>query len=231
MSKKVITVAITTVALTLGGIGLSTAASAKSNSKVKVAVSKTVTKPSAANLGTLRKGGPEAEVATVLADLVTKGTITQAQADAITAALVATHPAGNPMGPRTGGPLGTNRGAEKTLIASTLGIDVATLQTRLAAGDSLATIAGTKTPTLIAALVADVTKKIDAAVTAGQLTPAQATTMKTNLTAQVTAEVNAVRGQGGMMGGRGMGGHMGDADGGQGMMGGTTPPTIPGVQG
>ncbi|NDA45266.1 MAG: hypothetical protein EBX89_04655, partial [Actinobacteria bacterium] len=80
----------------------------------------------------------------------------------------------------------------------------------LASGQSLGAIAGDKRTALITALVADHTKKIDAAVTAGKITAAQATTMKANLTAHVTAQVDAVRpamgpgmGEGGHKGGHG----------------------------
>lgn len=86
--------------------------------------------------------------------------------------------------------------AKLTLITSTIGIDVATLKTRLQAGDSLATIAGSKTAALITALVAAKTKEIDAALAAGKLTAAKATTLKTNLTAHITEKVNQVRGPG-----------------------------------
>ena len=47
---------------------------------------------------------------------------------------------------------------------------------------------------MIAALVAFETKEIDAAVTAGKLTAAQATTLKANLTAHITAGVEKVKG-------------------------------------
>jgi hypothetical protein len=86
--------------------------------------------------------------------------------------------------------------AKEALVATTIGLDAATIKTRLAAGESLATIAGTKKDALIAALVDFKTKNIDAAVTAGKLTAAQATTMKAGLTAHVTERVNAVRGEG-----------------------------------
>jgi hypothetical protein len=116
------------------------------------------------------------------------------------------------------------------LIATTLGTDTNTVLTRLKAGDSLATIAGAKKDALITALVADETKRIDAAVAAGTITAAQATTLKANLVAHVTDEVNAVRpmgapkggmmgdrgGKGGMKGGRGHGGPLGGMGGGMG---------------
>ena len=106
--------------------------------------------------------------------------------------------------------------AKLTLITSTIGIDVATLKTRRQAGDSLATIAGSKTAALIAALVAAKTNEIDAAVTSGKLTAAKATTLKTNLTEHITAKVNQVRGPGmgkGMDKGKGKGHGMGKGHG------------------
>ena len=108
------------------------------------------------------------------------------------------------------------RSAKLTLITSTIGIDIATLKTRLQAGDSLATIAGSKTAALIAALVAAKTNEIDAAVASGKLTAAKATTLKTNLTAHITAKVNQIRGPGmgkGMDKGKGKGHGMGKGHG------------------
>ncbi len=164
-----------------------------------------------------------------LKDLVAKGTLTQAKADAITAAVktaMANRPA-KPNGPMGGGFQNSNKEA---VITATLGIDATTLRTRLAAGESLATIAGAKKDALIAALVADETKQIDAAVAAGKLTAAQATTLKAGLTAHVTEEVNESGHMGGFGGpGRGHGGHGGrgghgdmDGHGRMGMPNGTT---------
>jgi polyhydroxyalkanoate synthesis regulator phasin len=90
---------------------------------------------------------------------------------------------------------------KEAIITSTLGIDATTLRNRIEAGETLAAIAGAKKDALIAALVADETKQIDAAVAAGKLTAEKAATLKSNLTAHVTEEVNAVRGPG--MGGKG----------------------------
>ena len=164
--------------------------------------------------------------AAVLAKLVTAGTITQAQSTAILAALEAAHAArptigGGNGGPGVGGPRGFNMKEDLTVVTSTLGITAAQLQSDLAAGKSLATIAGAKTSALITALVAAETTEINARVTAGQLTQAQATTLISGLTAAVTAAVNATPGQG-------FGGHFGHDGHGMGMgMGapltGTTP--------
>ena len=147
----------------------------------------------------------------------------------------AAHDADHPKGPK-GGPLGADRAAIETLVSTTIGVDTATIKSRLQAGESLAQIAGAKKDALIAALVADETKRIDAAVTAGTLTAAQATEMKANLVAHVTEEVNAVGGKGpfgkgpkGPKGDRdGRGGHGHDHRGPKGgPMGGATAPTLP----
>jgi hypothetical protein len=129
-----------------------------------------------------------------------------------------------------------DRAAIETLVSTTIGVDTATIKSRLQAGESLAQIAGAKKDALIAALVADETKRIDAAVTAGTLTAAQATEMKANLVAHVTEEINAVGGKGrfgkgpkGPKGDRdGRGGHGHDHRGPKGGgMGGATAPTLP----
>ena len=118
------------------------------------------------------------------------------------------------------------RAAFEALIAKTIGVDAAVIKTRLAAGETLGAIAGTKKAALIEVIVADKTKHIDAAVAAGKLTAAQATTMKAGLVAHVTADVDSVRGP---KGGPGMGGHKGHkggkgGKGGHGPKGGMTPP-------
>ncbi len=138
--------------------------------------------------------GKGAAKATVLADLVKAGTITQAQADAITKKFddfKATMDANKSANKAA---RDAHHAEVEALVASTIGIDAATIKTRLQAGESLAAIAGTKKAALITALVALETKEIDARVTAGTLTAAQATTLKANLTAHVTAKVESVGG-------------------------------------
>ena len=223
--KKVIAVVVTTLALTAGTVGVAGAASKAS----KVSITKTAT--SVANKVGV---GPEQAMATILKDLVAKGTITQAQADAITASVTAARAAAEANRPMRGmgGPGKADRAAIETLISTTIGIDSATIKSRLQAGESLAQIAGTKKDALIAALVADHTKRIDAAVTAGALTAAQATEMKKNLVAHVTEEVNEVGGKGpfgkGPKGGKGGHEGRGHGHGGpMGGMGGATAPTLP----
>ena len=224
--KKVVAVAITTVALTAGSFGIASASS-KTTKVTRTTFTSIANNAKAGKLG----GGDE--LASVLSALVTKGTITQTQADAITAAATAARAARDAAdndGDHAGmGPMGGKAGmdAKLTVIASTLGLDTTTVLTRLKAGETLATIAGAKKDALITALVADETKRIDAAVTAGKLTAAQATTLKADLVAHVTAEVNATAPVGsmggGMMGGdRGGKGGRGHGPMGGGMSGGTT---------
>ena len=220
--KNVIAIAVTTVALTVGSIGVGQAAS-----KTKVVATK-VTRTSSNGIANpmAKTGGPEEAIASVLSALVAKGTITQAQADAIKAAFAAAAPVRGFDGPDKGmGPLGEDRAAIEALVAKTIGVDAATIRTRLAAGESLGAIAGAKKAELISVLVADETKRIDAAVTAGKLTAEQATTLKAGLTAHVTAEVEEVGGKFGPgMGGRG---HGGRGHGGPGMGGMGSAPKIP----
>ena len=233
MSSKrtVIAVAITTVALTMGSVGISQA-----SSKTKV-VSTKITRTSANGITNpmAKGGGHAAALAATLSALVAKGTITQAQADAITAAATAAETAKRAAHDADHATKDADRVALEALISKTIGVDSATVRTRLAAGESLGAIAGAKKAELITVLVADHTKRIDAAVTAGKLTAAEATTLKAGLTAHITAEVDQVGGKRGPgMGGPGKGGK-GDKGGrghhGPGMGGKAKSPKIPATAG
>ena len=198
--KKIIVVAITTVALSVGSIGFASASLKSSAMKTTV-----ITTFAAGITNPMAHGKPArgAEIASVLAGLVTSKVITQSQSDSITAAFAATkldddsnRPApGADKGRGMGDLLAIDRAAVNALIARTLGTDTATVTAALKAGKSLAQIAGDKTPALITALVAYLTVQIDAAAAAvpAKITAAQATAMKANLLANVTATVNAVR--------------------------------------
>ena len=157
-------------------------------------------------------------ISTVLSTLVTKGTITQAQADAIIAAIKATPkvktvapvkpPAGTKpsiggmgqgmgqgMGREGMGGFGAHDAARQAVITSTLGLTAADLQAARVAGKSLAVLAGTaKTESLITALINYDSMQIDSAVTANRITAANAVTLKANLRTRITAEVNRVGG-------------------------------------
>ena len=96
---------------------------------------------------------------------------------------------------------------EDAAAAAYLGTTEADLRTKEQAGQTLAQIAvaaGKTRDGLIAALVADGNTKIDAALTAGKITAAEAAAQKASLTARVTAEVDQT-GPAGGPGGRGRG--------------------------
>jgi hypothetical protein len=170
--KRIAAVAITIAALTAGSVSVASADDAAGKGVFKTRV---------------------------LAELVKAGTITQAQADAISKKLVdvkATMKANK-------ADRDARHAAREALVASTLGIDAAAIKSRMVAGETLATIAGAKKDALITALVAFETTQIDAAVTAGKLTAAQATKLKANLTKHVTAGVEKIKGLKGAKGARG----------------------------
>jgi hypothetical protein len=126
----------------------------------------------------------------VLAELVKAGTITQAQSDAISKAMVNAPAAAKAAAE-------AQKAAHEKLIADTVGLAWTDIQTRLKAGETLAAIAGAKKDALVAALVKEATDRITADVAAGRLTEAQATVRKTGLTERITADISSVhRGKG-----------------------------------
>ena len=221
-NKKLVAVVLTTAALSIGSVGVATASQAKSVS-ARTTITKTTVNAIANPMAGQMMDGRESELKSILAGLVTKGTITQAQSDAITAAVTAARVAHEADSDSDDAANSARRKAHEALIATTIGIDAATIKTRLAAGETLGAIAGAKKSALITALVAEATKEIDAAVTAGKMTSAQATTLKAGLTERITTGIDSVRGamgpgksgrgHGNMDGGRGHG----NMDGGRGM--------------
>ena len=191
-NKKIAAVVLTTVALSIGTVGVASASQSKSAS-IRTTTTKTTVNAIGNPMAGQMMGGQEAELKTILSGLVTKGTITQAQSDAITAAVTAARVAHDANRVADQAANSAQRVAHEALIATTIGIDAATIKTRLAAGETLGAIAGAKKSALITALVAEQTKAIDAAVTAGRMTAAQATTLKAGLTAHITTEIDSVR--------------------------------------
>ena len=141
---------------------------------------------SATSVASADNGKGREKLGSALSGLVSNGTITQSQADAINKSLADARTAGKVV-------MDKNRAAKLAVITSTLGITEEALKTRMKAGDSLATIAGANKDALIAALVASKTKEINDAQTAGKITADQATKMKANLTTRVTEMVNSSR--------------------------------------
>lgn len=131
----------------------------------------------------------EKRMSSMLSGLVSNGTITQSQADAIIKAAEGMRAASKSI-------KDANRTALDSVITSTLGISLDTLTSRLKAGETLSSIAGDKKSALITALAAEINKQIDAALAAGKITADQATAQKAKSVERVTNMVNNVRGFG-----------------------------------
>ena len=139
---------------------------------------------------------------------------TSSQAATSTPSVTATPSAGSaaPYGPRGGPGFGGDPAAQtldQQQTAAVLGITTTQLQSEVAAGKTAAAIAkehNVAVATVISTLVTDENSEIDAAVTAGTITSAQATQMKANTTQRVTDMVNGTRPAGGFGGPGGPGG-------------------------
>jgi len=131
----------------------------------------------------------EKRMSSMLSGLVSNGTITQSQADAIIKAAEGMRAASKSI-------KDANRTALDSVITSTLGISLDTLTSRLKAGETLSSIAGDKKSALITALAAEINKQIDAALAAGKITADQATAQKAKSVERVTNMVNNVKGFG-----------------------------------
>jgi predicted DNA-binding protein (UPF0251 family) len=137
-----------------------------------------------------------------LAEAVSSGRITQAQADAKSAGLEArmtelvnrTPPLGRPEGGDRRGPgHGPGIKGDPAVVAEALGMTPAELKAELQAGKSLATIAGARgvdVNKVVAALVADAKAKLAEAVSSGRITQAQADERSAGLEARITEMVN-----------------------------------------
>lgn len=134
-----------------------------------------------------------ARLRNALAPLVEKGTITQAQADAVIAALEAAKPA---KGPGRHGPGGKGlRGGPGRLdaAAGAIGITVEELRTALRGGQSLADVAkskGVDPEKVVSALVAELKAHLDEEVASGRHTQAQVDRKLANATERIRAFVN-----------------------------------------
>jgi polyhydroxyalkanoate synthesis regulator phasin len=129
----------------------------------------------------------------VLDNLVSSGTITQAQADAVTKALQEARPMLERAPGRWGGPGRFGVGFALDQAAKALGITVDELRTELQSGKTLAEIAsdhGIDVQKVIDALTAEAKAKLDDAVAAGRLTQEQADTRLQEMTDRLSQLVN-----------------------------------------
>lgn len=137
----------------------------------------------------------------ILDGLVTKGTITRAQEDAILQAVTAAEPTPKPnvpnTKPRTTVPSVRSFIGDLTKAASDyLGMDRMTLLAQLRGGKSVADVAnglsgqGKTAQGLIDTLTKTANDKLDAAVTANKLTADRAATLKPKIADEITTFVN-----------------------------------------
>ena len=137
---------------------------------------------------------PSVRLNETLKPLVDAGTITQAQADAVVAAL------------KEAGPKGAKGGPGLDVAAQALGMTTDELHTALKGGQTLAQVAeskGVNVQVVIDALVASATNHINEEVASGEITQAQADEKLANVTDRVTERVNNPRPEGGRRGGNG----------------------------
>ncbi len=126
----------------------------------------------------------------VLAPLVSDGTISQEQADAVVARLVEAGP--GERGERREGHR-ERRGENAEELAGLLGITAEELHDALRDGSTIAEVAeanGVDVQTVIDAMVADVTERVAAQVEAGELTQEEADERLAEATERITDRVN-----------------------------------------
>jgi DNA-binding IscR family transcriptional regulator len=141
---------------------------------------------------------PSVRLNETLKPLVDAGTISQAQADAVIAALKADMPAR--------GERGHKGGAGLEVAAQALGMTADELHAALDGGQTLAQVAsdkGVNVQVVVDALVASATNHINEEVASGEITQAQADQKLAELSQRVTDRVNNPRPEGGPRGGHG----------------------------
>lgn len=137
---------------------------------------------------------PSARLGEVLAPLVEDGTINQAQADAVIAALIEAGPrgGGGHGGPHDG-PRGEGLRRGLDAAAGALGISAEELRTALRDGSTIAQVAeqrGVEVQAVIDAVVAEVEAHLDEEVASGEHTQAEADEMLQRATERITDLVN-----------------------------------------
>lgn len=150
-----------------------------------------------------------ADIADELAGLVSDGTITQDQADAVAGTLAEAAPTGRGHGHSGPGAVGDVLRQGLATAATTLGLEEDVLRERLVAGETLGEVAdaeGVDRGDLVAALVTEAETALAERATAGDLTQAEADEISGGLTDRITGGLD----RSGPAGGPGMrGGHGG----------------------
>lgn len=189
--------------LVFGGTGLALSNAGAQDSTSTTATASADQSDGAASQSTdANRPDPSQHFSEAIAPLVSDGTITQAQADAVVRAISdAGPPQGGQGGP--GGPGGRDgqRGGPGTEAAATaLGISADDLRTELQSGKSIADVASEKSvdvQTVIDAMIADLKTHLDEEVASGTHTQAEADQRLADATEHITAMVNGEKPAGG----------------------------------
>lgn len=192
MNKKLVSISL--------GAGLVVGSAAGLIAVPAISGAQSASSTTAAATGRADRPDPSVRLNETLKPLVDAGTITQAQADAVIAALKADMPehAEHAKGGK-GGP-------GMDVAAQALGMMADELHTALDGGQTLAQVAsdkGVNVQVVIDALVASATNHINEEVTSGEITQAEADQKLADLTQRVTDRVNNPRPEGGPRGGHG----------------------------
>jgi len=196
MERKIVATGIAALALVGGGAAFAASSGGSPQEESKAVVddaAKQLGVSSSALSDALKKALENRVDASVAA-----GTITKAEGDAIKSRIESQD---YPLlgGPGFGHPDGRGFG-HLAAAATYLGLSDTELQTQLAGGKTLADVAkaqGKSVDGLVAALVADEKKELDAAVTAGRLNQAQADAMLANAQQRFTDLVDGMLPAGG----------------------------------
>ena len=133
-----------------------------------------------------------------LQPLIADGTITQAQADAVTTALQEARPDGRPGGRGTGRGMGHGRiGHSLEAAATALGITSDELRTALRDGQTIADVAATEgvdIQTVIDAMAAEVKTHLDEEVAAGERTQEEADAKLADAIERITERLDDTQG-------------------------------------
>jgi hypothetical protein len=192
MNKKLVSISL--------GAGLVVGSAAGLIAVPAISGAQTSSSTTAAATAPADRPDPSVRLNETLKPLVDAGTITQAQADAVIAALQADMPAHGERGP------GGKGGPGLDVAAQALGMTTDELHTALDGGQTLAQVAsdkGVNVQVVVDALVASATNHINEEVTSGEITQAQADQKLADLSQHVTDRVNNPRPEGGPRGGHG----------------------------
>jgi hypothetical protein len=195
MKKRVTALGLTVGLVAGGAAGLAIGVPALSNAQAGGDTT-TTTAPAGSGSGTATAAPAKPDrsqwIQDALGPLVTAGTLTQAQADAVAQALQNAKPALG-RGPGPGHLGGGVIGEGLDTIAKAIGVTTDELRTALAGGQSIADYAKSKNvdvQKVIEAVVADAKTRLDQAVASGRITQAQADAHLTEETQEITDMVN-----------------------------------------